>query len=132
MEVRKLWIHLSDEDSRPLYVQLKEQIVRDILNGTVKPGEELPSIRRLAKEARTSVITVKRAYQDLEQAGYIFTRAGKGTFVKEQLDEKIQERNREDFKEKVNELIHLGRSYHLSNKTMLEMISSLLHGGREK
>lgn len=125
-EVKPLWIHLDDEDSKPLYVQVKEQIIRNILSQTLQPGEELPSIRKLAKEARTSVITVKRAYQDLEQEGYIFTRAGKGTFVKEQLDQSVMERNEQAFKKKANDLIEMGRSFQLTHEKMKNIFESCI------
>ena len=65
----------------PLYEQLKEQIKQGILRGDPAGGEMLPSIRGLAQSLSTSVITVKRAYDDLEKEGYVFTTPGKGTFV---------------------------------------------------
>ena len=127
-----MWIHLSEEDSRPLYLQVKEQLMRDILNGTLKPGEELPSIRRLAKEARTSVITIKRAYQDLEQEAYIYTQPGKGSFVKTQKDEEIKQRNIEAVENKAAELIRYARRHHLSDEEIKLIINDCLGRGAEK
>ncbi|MBU9720657.1 MULTISPECIES: GntR family transcriptional regulator [Bacillaceae] len=124
-----MWIHLNDEDARPLYVQVKEQLIREILNGSLQPGEELPSIRRLAKEARTSVITVKRAYQDLEQEGYIFTRAGKGSYVKLQLDDERKNMKKRQFKEKTDELLVFGKQLHLSNDDMRQIMRKCLEEG---
>ncbi|MBU9713347.1 GntR family transcriptional regulator [Bacillus tamaricis] len=124
-----MWIHLNNEDSRPLYVQVKEQLMRDILNGSLKPGEELPSIRKLAKEAKTSVITVKRAYHDLELEGYIYTRAGKGSFVKQQNEEEQRIQKVKMFTQKAEELIHFGRTQHLSDE---EMKTALLSCFREE
>jgi len=77
---------ISHADRRPMYVQLVEQIRQRIAVGDWPPGHELPSIRALAAEARVSVITVKRAYFDLEREGLIVTRQGKGSFVAEGLD----------------------------------------------
>jgi GntR family transcriptional regulator len=74
---------ISQADRRPMYVQLVEQIRQRIAVGDWRPGHELPSIRALAAEARVSVITVKRAYFDLEREGLIVTRQGKGSFVAE-------------------------------------------------
>jgi GntR family transcriptional regulator len=77
---------ISHADRRPMYVQLVEQIRQRIAVGDWLPGHELPSIRALAADAQVSVITVKRAYFDLEREGLIVTRQGKGSFVAEGLD----------------------------------------------
>ena len=65
----------------PIYAQITDQIRNKILTGELREGEMLPSIRFLAKELRISVITTKRAYEDLEQAGFLYTLPGKGCFV---------------------------------------------------
>jgi GntR family transcriptional regulator len=77
---------ISQADRRPMYVQIVEQIRRRVAVGDWAPGSELPSIRTLAATARVSVITVKRAYADLEREGVIVTRQGKGSFVAERAD----------------------------------------------
>jgi GntR family transcriptional regulator len=94
-------IHISQTDERPMYLQIMEQIRQRIAAGDWEPGKELPSIRALAAGLAVSVITVKRAYLDLESEGVIVTRHGKGSFVadvnglagelqEEQLDEHLQ------------------------------------------
>jgi GntR family transcriptional regulator len=127
-----MWIHLNEEDSRPLYVQVKEQLIREILNGSLLPGAELPSIRGLAKELRTSVITVKRAYQDLEHEGYIFTRAGKGSFVKPQPDGELIKQKLSLFQKKTEELIQFGRQQHLSDEIMMNVFTDCLKKGEKQ
>jgi GntR family transcriptional regulator len=72
---------ISQADPRPMYVQIMEQVRRRIAVGDWKPGQEIPSIRALAVSTRVSVITIKRAYLELERAGVIVTRQGRGTFV---------------------------------------------------
>ena len=74
-------IHISQTDERPMYLQIMEQIRQRIAAGDWAPGKELPSIRALAAGLAVSVITVKRAYLDLESEGVIVTRHGKGSFV---------------------------------------------------
>lgn len=74
-------INISQTDSRPMYLQIIEQIRQRIAAGDWASGKELPSIRVLAADLRISVITVKRAYLDLESEGIIVTRHGKGSFV---------------------------------------------------
>lgn len=74
---------ISQADPRPMYLQIIEQIRRRIAIGDWRPGQEIPSIRALAASTRVSVITVKRAYLELEREGVIVTRQGKGSFVAE-------------------------------------------------
>jgi GntR family transcriptional regulator len=74
-------IHISQTDARPLYLQIMEQIRARIAAGDWASGRELPSIRALAASLNVSVITIKRAYLDLESEGVIVTRHGKGSFV---------------------------------------------------
>ncbi len=76
-------INISQTDARPMYLQIMEQIRQRIAAGDWPAGKELPSIRALAADLRVSVITIKRAYLDLENEGVIFTRHGKGSFVAE-------------------------------------------------
>ena len=72
---------ISQTDPRPLYQQVKDQLRHRVAVGELKPGDEIPSIRQLAADIRVSVITIKRAYLELEQEGVIQTRQGRGSFV---------------------------------------------------
>ena len=74
-------LFISQTDARPMYLQIVEQIRQRVAAGDWPAGQELPSIRALAADLRVSVITVKRAYLDLEAEGVIVTRHGKGSFV---------------------------------------------------
>ena len=75
-------ISLNNSSQRPIYEQIEEQIKSQILSGSLKEGDALPSMRVLAKELRISIITRKRAYEDLERDGFIVSITGKGSFVK--------------------------------------------------
>ena len=77
-------IYLSNSGQEPIYAQITRQIKQQILSGALRPGDALPSIRLLARELRISVITTKRAYEDLERDGFILTQQGRGSFVAEQ------------------------------------------------
>ena len=81
MEEMALRIVLSNASQRPMYEQIAQQIRAQIAAGELRPGEALLSIRQLARDLRVSIITTKRAYEDLEQEGFIRTVPGKGTFV---------------------------------------------------
>ena len=76
-----LKIIISNQSELPIYAQIREQIKEQILNGQIKEGEILPSIRSLAKDVGVSVITTTRAYNDLEKEGFIATMQGKGSVV---------------------------------------------------
>jgi GntR family transcriptional regulator len=76
-------IQISQTDPRPMYLQIKEQLRHRIAVGELKSGDEIPSIRALAVATRVSVITIKRAYLELELEGVILTRQGRGSFVAE-------------------------------------------------
>jgi len=84
---------ISQADPRPLYLQVKEQLRHRIAVGDLPPGSEIPSIRQLAADIRVSVITIKRAYLELELEGVIQTRQGRGSFVAENagLDARLKE-----------------------------------------
>ena len=84
-------IIISNNTEKPIYEQIKEQIKEMILNGELKEGEILPSMRFLAKELRISMITTKRAYEELEREGYIESYTGKGSFVKKINNEMVRE-----------------------------------------
>lgn len=75
-------IHISYDSSKPMYEQIEEQIIYKICNNQAEDNEPLPSVRQLSTILNVSAITVKRAYADLEREGFIYTIAGKGTFVK--------------------------------------------------
>ena len=77
-------IIISNRDERPIYEQITSQLKKMIISGELKQGQALPSMRALAKDLRISVITTKRAYEELEKDGMIETVTGKGSFVAEQ------------------------------------------------
>jgi GntR family transcriptional regulator len=85
-------ILISNQSELPIYAQIKEQIKEQILNGQIEEGTELPSIRKLAKELGVSVITTTRAYNDLEEEGFISSMQGKGSMVLSKENEFLKEK----------------------------------------
>lgn len=85
-------IIISNASQKPIYFQIAEQIKNQIISGELKEGEPLPSIRKLAQELQISVITTKRAYEELEKEGFIDTVGGKGCFVAMQNKELLREK----------------------------------------
>ena len=86
-------LYIDNRSGAPIYDQIYSQIKDAILSGQVTEGEALPSIRALAKDLRISVITTKRAYDELESEGFIYTLPGKGCFVAERSTELLREEN---------------------------------------
>jgi GntR family transcriptional regulator len=108
---------ISQSDTRPMYIQIMEQIKRLVAVGDWPAGQEIPSIRQLAVDLRVSVITVKRAYLELERDGVIVTRQGKGSFVAEgrDLGTKLLE---QDLAKHLGEAVRLAAQLGLSPKQL--------------
>ena len=115
-------IIISNTNGKPIYEQITAQIKGMIMNGTIDQGDALPSIRLLAKELRISVITTKRAYDDLEKEGFIITIPGKGSFVSEKNTEFV----REEQLRKVEEHIQLAVEYGKTSGISLEEMQGIM------
>lgn len=118
-------IIISNSSDEPIYEQIKRQIKNSILNGELKEGELMPSIRNLAKELMISVITTKRAYEDLEKEGYIVTKPGKGSYVAAQNKEFMREMRLKIVEEKLSEAVEAGKAIDLKLEEMEEMLRLL-------
>lgn len=121
-------IYISNSSPKPLYEQIADQITAAILDGRLKENEALPSIRLLAKELRISVITTKRAYEDLEKAGFLYTVPGKGCFVAAQNPQLHREETLKKVEEKLSEVLSLAASGGISGQEVLETLTLLLEG----
>ncbi|MBE6063938.1 GntR family transcriptional regulator [Clostridium cochlearium] len=115
-------IIISNSSKEPIYQQIVNQIKNLILSEKLKEGEILPSIRNLAKELSISVITTKRAYDELEKEGFIETTPGKGSFVAGQNKEVFIERKLRIIDEKLTEVINDCKLMNLSLEEIIEMI----------
>ncbi|MDO5690180.1 MAG: GntR family transcriptional regulator [Tissierellia bacterium] len=118
-------IVLRNSSDKPIYEQIKEQIQREIMSGSLKPGEQLPSIRYLAKELRISVVTTKRAYDDLERDGFIHSVQGKGSFVAEENAEWKREEYLRKIETALKEALHIGRLAGLGHGEIAEILELL-------
>jgi len=124
-----MYIHLSKEDVRPLYQQITDQIKAQIMDGTLRAGEELPSIRQLARELLTSVITVKRAYDELEKEGYIYTKQGLGTFVASLSEKELDSIRYARVEEILKEALRKWRDLGLEDEEIRKMLQNYLDKG---
>ena len=114
-------IFINNRSGCPIYEQIYSQIKSQIINETLKEDEALPSIRNLAKDLCISVITTKRAYDELEHEGFIYTVAGKGGFVAAKNTELIREENLKKIEEHMQEIAVLAASCNLSADEVIQM-----------
>lgn len=118
-------IKIRNASDDPIYLQIKNQVKAEILSGALEPGEKLPSIRFLAKELRISMITAKRAFDELEAEGFIHSVQGKGNFVAAQNEELIREEYLKKVEEKISELIELSSVAGISEDEVMEMFHNM-------
>lgn len=114
-------IFISNTSGQPIYDQIYSQIKGLIISGQLGEGEALPSIRGLAKELRISVITTKRAYDELEAEGFIYTLPGKGSFVAPKNTELLREENLRRIEEHMREISALAVQSGLTRQELSEM-----------
>jgi GntR family transcriptional regulator len=121
-------IIISNSSGKPIYEQITSQIKSLILNGTLKEGEALPSMRLLAKELRISVITTKRAYEDLERDGFIETSTGRGSFVAGRNLEFVREEHLRIIEEKMQDAVNLAKTAGVSSEELFDILKLLYDG----
>ena len=120
-------IIISNSSSSPMYEQITRQIKDHILQGELKAGDALPSMRVLAKELRISLITTKRAYEELERDGFIETVPGKGCFVSEKNTEFLREEQLRQVEGFLQQAADAARRCGLSLNELREMLEILYH-----
>lgn len=124
-------IQINNSSADPIYLQIKNQIKAQIISGSLKTGEKLPSIRFMAKELRVSMITVKRAFDELELDGFINSVQGKGNFVAHQNKELIREEYLKRIESKLQEAVELGRIAGISDEELSVMLETYMEGEYE-
>lgn len=123
-------IILSNTSAKPIYEQITTQIKGMIMSGELKPGDSMPSMRKLAKELHVSVITTQRAYDDLVKDGFIVTVPAKGTFVSAQNQDFIREENLRKIDELLSEVCEIAKQNGVPLMTLKKTLA-LLFGEQE-
>ncbi len=118
-------ILITNTSDKPIYEQIFTQIRDQILSGALQPGQALPSIRSLAKDLRVSVITTKRAYEELEKAGYLYTVPAKGSYVAEKNTQLVREAYLTQIEEHMNQIFPLAASCGLGEAELVDMLRLL-------
>ena len=118
-------ILLDNRSGTPIYEQIVEQVRMQILDDTLQADEALPSIRNLAKDLRISVITTKRAYDELEAAGFLYTVPGKGSFVSPKNEELFREQHLRELEGHLEEVHKLAKLCQLGREEVWSMFELL-------
>ena len=121
-------IILSNSSGKPIYEQITDQIKEQILTGGLAAGDALPSMRQLAKELRISVITTKRAYEELEREGFLDNVPGKGGFVAPQNRELLREAQLRKVEDRLSQAVEEARKGGVSLEELREMLNILYKG----
>jgi GntR family transcriptional regulator len=111
-----MYIRITENSPESRWRQIYAAIADRILIGELKPGDEIPSIRQLAADTTVSVITVKRAYQQLEAEGFIFSQQGRGTFVAEFDQEQLRSRRLAEWRNEFSRIVQEGKRLGLSGR----------------
>lgn len=127
----QLDIVLRNTTGTPIYEQIAAQIRDQIVSGALEPGQPLPSIRALAKDLRISVITTKRAYDELEADGFLTTVAGKGCFVAEQNTQLIRESRLREIETHLQSAAALAASCRITEEELFELFRLILQERNE-
>ncbi|MDO4283246.1 MAG: GntR family transcriptional regulator [Clostridia bacterium] len=116
---------ISNSSQVPIYEQIKNEIKRSIIDNELKENEMLPSIRNLAKDLRISVLTVKKAYDELEMERYVKTVHGKGSFVMPRNSEFVKEEKIKEIEEYIGKIIDISKIVGIPKKEVLELFEYL-------
>ncbi|PED69279.1 GntR family transcriptional regulator [Bacillus pseudomycoides] len=118
-------ILLSNSSKSPIYQQIIDQIILQVSNGALKEDDALPSMRSLARDLKVSVITSKRAYEELEKAGYIYSIVGKGSFVAKQNEKQRVDEPSDSLRKKFSVVVRESKASHLLRDELIQIINRI-------
>lgn len=118
-------VFIDNKSRVPIYEQIHQQVKAQIISGQLKEDDPLPSVRNLAKDLRISVITTRRAYEELKKDGFVYTIAAKSFFVAAKNTEKIREEYLTEIEMHFHKIMELAENCHLSYEEVLEILNTL-------
>jgi len=121
----KIFIVVSPLNPEPMYRQVTDQIKDAIADGTIQTEDKLPSIREMSKELNISIITIKRAYADLESEGFIYTRTGMGSFVANIDKDTLRKGKLNEIKEKVRRILAAGEKVNILADDVIKIVNEI-------
>ena len=123
-------IIISNSSSIPIYEQIKNQIINQIIKDELSEGEAIPSIRTLANDIKISVMTIKKAYDELESEGYIKSVQGKGTFVAPKNTELARENANKEIEDHISKIIDIANKFNIGKNEILDLFE-FIYGSDE-
>lgn len=123
-------IIISNSCSIPIYEQIKNQIINQIMSDELSEGESIPSIRSLANDIKISVMTIKKAYDELESEGYIKSVQGKGTFVAPKNTELVKEKANKEIENYILKIIDVANKFNINKKEIIDLFE-FIYGSDE-
>jgi GntR family transcriptional regulator len=120
-----LFIVVSHLNPDPMYKQITDQVKDAIASGTLKPETKLPSIREMAKELKISEITIKRAYSDLENQGFIITRSGLGSYVADINRDKLRQEKMEEIQKDILKILKTAERFDISTRDIIALVKEI-------
>ena len=121
---------ISNSSSVPIYEQIKQSIINQILDGELREDELLPSIRVLAQDIKISAMTIKKAYDELEKEGYLKSIQGKGTFVAPKNTELAREQAQKDIEKHIEKIVDISNRFEIDEKDVIEIFKMIYEDGK--
>ncbi len=121
---------ISNSSSVPIYEQIKQSIINQILDGELREDELLPSIRVLAQDIKISAMTIKKAYDELEKEGYLKSIQGKGTFVAPKNTELAREQAQKDIEKYIEKIVAISNKFEIDEKDVIEIFKMIYEEGK--
>ena len=123
---------ISNSSSVPIYQQIKNCIIDQIMNGDLSEDDPIPSIRSLAQDIKISVMTIKKAYDELEQEGYIISRQGKGSYVAPKNTGLAKEKAQKDIEAYLSKILQIAESFDIDKKEILDVFELMCRGNENE
>ena len=124
-------IIISNGSSIPIYEQIKNQIISQIMSDELSEGDSIPSIRSLANDIKISVMTIKKAYDELESEGYIKSVQGKGTFVAPKNKELAKENANKEIENHIIKIIDIADKFNINKKEIIDVFEFIYRGDKQ-
>ena len=121
---------ISNSSSVPIYEQIKQSIINQILDGELREDELLPSVRVLAQDIKISAMTIKKAYDELEKEGYLKSIQGKGTFVAPKNTELAREQAQKDIEKYIEKIVDISNRFEIDEKDVIEIFKMIYKDGK--
>lgn len=122
---------ISNTSRVPIYEQIKNSIIDQIMNDELKEDDVIPSIRSLAQDIHISIMTIKKAYDELENDGYIISKQGKGTFVAPKNTELAKDKAQKDIEEYISKIVDISNKFDIKKEEIIDIFNLLMESDKK-